>query len=275
MKNARGEMFFASLRLCEKLISKVTYQQEIAMNSHRPTVLPRLSRSAFNLQFAIGNWQFPLIAFAGLLVAALLSAEAYGQNSSLSRRRETKQQGQQGMTLDQVSWTYQKVPAQRPLDLNDQVTVWVDSSSVVISEGQMDRKKNAYGSLTLKDWILLKGLSVIPDPQSAGDPKIRGEVDNKLTSKANLETRDSMKFKMACKVVDIRPNGILVIEGINAHRQQRRNVGILADRRNPRRGHAARQCRAQPERRQHADRQTRIGPRPRRLPPRLGAEMAR
>ena len=57
---------------------------------------------------------------------------------------------------------------------------------------------------------------MIPDPQSAGDPKIRGEVDNKLRSQANLETRESMKFKIACKVVDIRPNGILVIEGTNS-----------------------------------------------------------
>jgi flagellar L-ring protein FlgH len=156
-----------------------------------------------------------VIVLAALAMLAI-SATVRGQDSSLFRHRETKQESQQGMTLERVSWTYQKVPEQRPVGLNDQVVVWVDASSVVISEGQMDRKKNGYGSLTLKDWILFKGLSVIPDPQSAGDPKIRGEVDNKLTSKADLETRDSMKFKMACKVVDIRPNGILVIEGFTS-----------------------------------------------------------
>jgi flagellar L-ring protein precursor FlgH len=53
----------------------------------------------------------------------------------------------------------------------------------------------------------------VPDPQSAGDPHIRGEVDNKMRSEANLETRDSIKFRMACSVVDIRPNGNLILEG--------------------------------------------------------------
>ena len=67
--------------------------------------------------------------------------------------------------------------------------------------------------LKLPDWILLKGFAAIPDPQSLGDPKIRGEVDNKMRSEAGLETRDSMKFRIACRVVDIRPNGNLVLEG--------------------------------------------------------------
>ena len=34
-----------------------------------------------------------------------------------------------------------------------------------------------------------------------------------MRSEATLETRDSMKFRIACHVVDIRPNGNLVIEG--------------------------------------------------------------
>ena len=51
------------------------------------------------------------------------------------------------------------------------------------------------------------------DPQSRGDPHIRGEVDNKYRSESELETRDSMKFRIACRVVDVRPNGNLVLEG--------------------------------------------------------------
>ena len=35
----------------------------------------------------------------------------------------------------------------------------------------------------------------------------------KMRSEASLETRDSMKFKIACHVVDKRPNGNLIIEG--------------------------------------------------------------
>jgi flagellar L-ring protein FlgH len=111
------------------------------------------------------------------------------------------------------NWVAEKPLEAQPIALHDIITVTINESSVVISEGQMDRKKTAYGDLILKNWVLLKGLSAKPDPQSDGSPHIRGELDNKLQSHANLETRDSMKFQIACTVVDIRPNGNLVIEG--------------------------------------------------------------
>ncbi len=89
----------------------------------------------------------------------------------------------------------------------------VEEKTAVVSQGQMDRKKKAYGDLILKNWILFKGLAVVPDPQTAGDPHIRGEVDNKMQSQGNLQARDSLKLSIACNVVDIRPNGNLIIEG--------------------------------------------------------------
>jgi len=146
-------------------------------------------------------------AVLGLLAA--LAAESAAQDSSLFGDSA----GRRAPTLQQYSWTYQKPLEPQPVQLHDLVTVLINQQSVVISEGQMDRKKKAYGDLILKNWILLKGLSFIPDPMSAGEPHVRGEVDNKMRSEAQLETRDSMKFRMACTVVDIRPNGNLIIEG--------------------------------------------------------------
>jgi flagellar L-ring protein FlgH len=167
--------------------------------------------SSPNLQFAVCNLQSAIVILA-IIATWVFAAEGVAQNSSLFS--QTEQGG--GLTLERASWTYQRVAEPHVIALNDQVTVLVNNKSVFINDGQMDRKKNGYGSLTLPNWILFKGLSVIPDPQSAGDPKIRGEVDNKLRSQANLETREQMEFKITCKVVDIRPNGIMVIEGTNA-----------------------------------------------------------
>jgi flagellar L-ring protein FlgH len=177
-------------------------------NPHAEIQNGKRRRFSSNLQFAICNTQFAIITLA-IGMTLVFAAESFGQNSSLLGQREPRQ----GLTLEQASWTYQKVPEQRPIGLNDQVQVWVDSSSVVISDGQMDRKKNGYGSLTLPNWILFKGFAMVPDPQTAGDPHVRGEVDNKMRSQANLETRDKMTFKMACEVVDIRPNEVMVLEG--------------------------------------------------------------
>ena len=67
---------------------------------------------------------------------------------------------------------------------------------------------------------MLKNFSLIPDPQSAGDPSVDATWDNKMKSEGSLETRDAMEFKIACTVVDVRPNGVLVLEG---HRTIRNN----------------------------------------------------
>lgn len=116
-------------------------------------------------------------------------------------------------TLDRLSWIYQTPPQQRTLKLHDLLTVVVDEKTQVISEGQMDRRKKADGKLVLSDWILLKGWSLIPDPQSKGDPTIKGEMENKYRAEAEMQSREAMKLRVACEIVDIRPNGNLVIEG--------------------------------------------------------------
>jgi flagellar L-ring protein FlgH len=159
-----------------------------------------------NLQLSICNYQLAIILF---LIAFGLPADLLAQSSSLFAQPDQRR----GITLAEYSWTYQKPVEPHPIRLHDIITVTVAEKSVVISEGQMDRKKKAYGDLKLPNWILFKGLSIIPDPQTAGTPHVRGEVDNKVQSQANLQTKDSMQLQIACNVVDLRPNGNLIIEG--------------------------------------------------------------
>jgi flagellar L-ring protein FlgH len=147
-------------------------------------------------------------AFA-ILSISLWAVQAQAQNSSLYGSPQQRPP----LTLNDCSWTLQAPEEPHTVKLHDLITIMVDEKSVMISDGQMDRKKKAYGDLILKDWIKLRGLSVLPAPMKNGDPHIRGELDNKMQSQGNLETRDSLKFKIACNVVDIRPNGNVVIEG--------------------------------------------------------------
>ena len=107
------------------------------------------------------------------------------------------------------------MPQPRTLKLNDIVIVTVDEKSHVLSEGEMDRRKNASLQAALKDWIIFspRSFGIRPDPQSAGEPKIDGQWDNKYRAQADFEARDAIKFSIAARVVDIRPNGTLLIEG--------------------------------------------------------------
>lgn len=123
---------------------------------------------------------------------------------------------QSGRPLQQVSWTFEPPPPPRQFRLHDQITVMVKETSQVQSKGEMDRRKQADGRLKLTDWILLNKFSVVPDPQTAGNPTIAGGVDNKLRSQADLKTRDTMSFTITCEVTDLRPNGLLVLSGIKS-----------------------------------------------------------
>ena len=147
---------------------------------------------------------------ASLILATALVAPAAAQSGSLWG----PPQSQRPQTLADSSWLYQDVVEPRQMiKLRDLVTVTVREKSRMTSEGQVDRRKKAEGAMTLTDWIQLDGLSLMPAPQNSGDPKAAGIVDNKYRAQANLEERDMLEFNIACEVVDIRPNGTLIVEG--------------------------------------------------------------
>ncbi len=152
-----------------------------------------------------------------LMVVGVSATDAAAQSSSMFGN--PAQRGP--LTLERNSWTYRPPQPAKKIKLNDLITVMVDEKSTVVSEGEMDRRKKANGDLVLKDWILLDGLTAIPDPQSKGDPHISGEMENKMRSESGFESRDSMKFRIACRVADIRPNGNLILEGRRSVRNNR------------------------------------------------------
>ena len=155
----------------------------------------------------IGPAGWSLVVFLLVLVGA--GAEVVSPRAEIDATRPRRRP----ITLSEASWTYQPPEEPRELRLHDLIVVLVDEKTQVISEGEMDRRKKADGTFTLADWIKLDGLDLIPDPQSSGEPSISGKMQSKYRAESELETRDSMKFRIACEVADIRPNGNLLLEG--------------------------------------------------------------
>ena len=120
------------------------------------------------------------------------------------------------LTIENSSFMYRRLPPeaeQRELQINDIVTVLVDYRSSLLSEGEANSQRtlNFYG--VLADWIKFDGKNIMPAPQRNGDPQIQTQLDSQYQSEADIAALDSLTFKIACSVVDIRPNGNLVIEG--------------------------------------------------------------
>lgn len=116
------------------------------------------------------------------------------------------------LRLSQASFYYHELPISRTISKYDIITVIVNIRTQVLSEGEVNRRKRASFDFTLSDWFRLAGLNLKPAPQLDGDPKAKGSLNEQYRVQGELETRDRMQFTIAATVVDVRPNGNLVIE---------------------------------------------------------------
>jgi flagellar L-ring protein precursor FlgH len=149
------------------------------------------------------------LVLSALWLAVAGAGQAWGQSSSLLGDPAKRLK----LTMADASWTYQAPVEPKTWKLNDFVTVLIEEKSRMIREGQVDQRKKAEGAMALNDWIAMDGFAVVPDPQTSGDPKISGIVDNKYRAQANLQNRDTFESSIQCTIVDIRPNGTMVLEG--------------------------------------------------------------
>jgi flagellar L-ring protein precursor FlgH len=148
-----------------------------------------------------------------LLLWGIGVAVAHAQNSSLYH--VSAPPGLERLpTLPNSSWTYVDVPPPKKIDLHDIIEVRVDELARMQSDGEINRRKTSTYNARLADWIFLRGLEAIkPDPQRDGDQRIQGQLQQQLRATSELEAREALALRIACEVVDIRPNGNLVLEG--------------------------------------------------------------
>ena len=202
-----------------------------------------------NLHFAVRNLQSPLrrqtqsavkhLAVATLL-AASLAAAASAQDASLLQEPSADPQG---LSLQASSFMHRELPPEsrpRTLQKNDIITVIVDYRTRMLSEGDAEARKTSSLLAVLTDWIKFDGKSVKPAPQSDGDPSIGGTYNSQYRAESDVELRDSLNFRIAAKIVDIRPNGNLVLEAHWDIRKQRRTLANLPYRRHSTRSNSAR-----------------------------------
>lgn len=116
------------------------------------------------------------------------------------------------LELKAASWTYIPPPPVRTLKLQDIVTIRVDELARMQAEGSSESRKNSLYDALLKDWIGLKNGNLRPDRQANGDPRVQGSMNSLYRADSGIESRESLSFNIAARIVDIRPNGNLVLE---------------------------------------------------------------
>jgi len=159
-------------------------------------------------------------AIAGTVCLLLVAVGSFAdaQESSLYRSRKVAEN--QVLSLQDVSMTWQEPIPPNEVKLHDVITVLVDEKSLYNARAILDSEKRGSLNAILQDNPILKNFSLKPSPQSDGDPALRASFDSISEADANHRTSERIAFRIAVKVVEIRPNGNLVLEG---HRQIRNN----------------------------------------------------
>jgi flagellar L-ring protein precursor FlgH len=157
-----------------------------------------------------------------LSAVVLGSSIAYGQNSSLFYQ-DIPGGDAAALRVSNCSWVYQKAEQPPHLKLHDLITIVVQEKNALDSQGNVDRRKTGVFNAQLKNWVSLKGLSLKSDPLTAGQPQANGTLDQEYQANMELQTKATLSFTIAATVVDIRPNGNLVVE---AHRHVQDNEDI-------------------------------------------------
>jgi flagellar L-ring protein FlgH len=175
-------------------------------------------------QFNISIWTEQTKAWTRRVLCAVVVVcgasceKASAQDASLLLVPPAGPQQKAALTLENSCFTYRRLPPeaeQRELQINDIVTVLVDYRSSMLSEGDAKSKRNNNFNAVLSDWLKFDGKNLSPAPFNNGDPRIKGQLDSQYKTEADLTAKDALTFRIAANVVDIRPNGNLVLEARN------------------------------------------------------------
>ncbi len=167
-----------------------------------------------------------------LLSILLLPLVASAQDSSLLSSPPPLAPGARPVTLESVSLLYTPPEPLKVLQLHDIVTVVVNINSRMQSDGEIENRKRANLDAILANWVGLDGFAFVPDPQADGDPQVTGNLNSQFRAEGELKAKSSLAFTIAAEVVDVRPNGTLVIEArkevtINEEVWQRSLIGVI------------------------------------------------
>jgi flagellar L-ring protein precursor FlgH len=156
---------------------------------------------------------FFFVTFVSFVVQLPLSTIVSAQDASLLLASPGKPHAHP--TLENSSFIHRKLPPeaeQRELQLHDLITVLVDYRASMLSEGDAEARRTTSLNAVLADWLSFDGKDLYPAPQSRGDLRVNGSLNSQFRAESEMELRDSLTFRIAAEVVDIRPNGSLVIE---------------------------------------------------------------
>jgi len=118
-----------------------------------------------------------------------------------------------------VSWIHIDRPRPKRVGVHDIVTVIVDEKSEVTQNSRFNRQRNLLFKAQLKEFIRLNEDFILKNA-AENSPTIDAQLRSQLQSFGQGLSQEGMKYRIAATVVDVLPNGTLILE---AHKSIRTN----------------------------------------------------
>lgn len=108
-----------------------------------------------------------------------------------------------------------------PIVKNDIVLVIIDENDSASNNAVLDARRKTETSLLLDSFVRFSGIHLKPDFSPL--PEVEMEGERKITARGRTNRREVLRMRIAARVVDVRPNGNLILEarkerGINDER---------------------------------------------------------
>lgn len=114
-------------------------------------------------------------------------------------------------TIREYSRIYIDPLPRKEVRQHDIVTIIVDEKSEVIMNQKFNRQKNAGFKADLKSFVRLGEGGTLTNA-AGNNPKIDGQLNSNLNASGLVTDQEGIKYRIAAKVVDVKPNGTILLE---------------------------------------------------------------
>ena len=109
------------------------------------------------------------------------------------------------------SWIYIELPPPRLVKVHDIITVLVNENSEVTQDSRFERQRNAQLRAQIRQFMRLDD-ELRLRPAAKDSPTIDAQLRSQLQANGLAKSREGIRYRIAATVVDVLPNGTLILE---------------------------------------------------------------
>ncbi len=114
-------------------------------------------------------------------------------------------------SIRDYSWIYIDPPEQREIKVHDIITIIVDEKAEVTVRSRLDRVRNANLKAELREFVRIGETGNLTNAAESS-PTIDTNLQSRLNTTGRVRDEEGVRYRIAATVVDVLPNGNLVLE---------------------------------------------------------------